>query len=69
MCMAVGKYYNQSKLNLLLRRRQIPELDYHNEDYHTLVRLQSHTTKMREMFRVPYRESVRKTRRLLTTCS
>jgi uncharacterized membrane-anchored protein YhcB (DUF1043 family) len=35
--MAVGKYYSQSKLNTLLRRREMPEVQYLDEDNLELV--------------------------------
>ena len=36
--MAVGKYYSQTKLSLLLRKRQDPHVEYLDEDYQALVR-------------------------------
>lgn len=35
--LAVGKYYSQTKLSLLLKRPQIPEAEYLDENYQALV--------------------------------
>ena len=37
MGMALGKYYSQSKQNLLLRQREKPEVEFLDEDYQALV--------------------------------
>ena len=40
--MALGKYYTQTKLSMLLRKRELPQVEYLNEDHQALVSL--HTT-------------------------
>lgn len=65
--MVTGKYYSQSKLITLLRRRETPEVQYLDEDSQALVS-QWLTLSSKISAMLFCRRDVRRTRRLLTSC-